>query len=672
MFGATQYFGDIQAMSFLDNLKLTNKSLVPLLCMALLFAGVVAFGAVRLVEMGRRSSDLVEHADPAAARGIRAARAANQVAYDVYRVINYEGGSADAKAAFEDVAATAKAGDRFLDEAAQLHPAKAAEYAAFRARLDAIVSDAQGPLAVGLATPGLERGSRLTPAELDAMAGGVRQMVQVDRQITIFVKDLVAFNEALIAENKSKAEALNRAASQAVWSMVIVGLLAILAGVATSIWMTLAKITRPLGRLGERMETLAGGDLGVEVEGQGRRDEIGAMARTVQVFKDNALKLRAAEATAEEQRNLSEAERRRNEQERAVQAAEQAKVVQSLGSGLAQLSDGDLTYRLTDAFAEDYEQLRADFNGAMDKLQKALGAVVAAGQGISSGTGEISQAADDLSRRTEQQAASLEETAAALDQITATVKRTAEGAAHATEVVTKARADGERSGDVVQDAVAAMTVIAKSAQQISQIIGVIDEIAFQTNLLALNAGVEAARAGDAGRGFAVVASEVRALAQRSAEAAKEIKTLISASTDEVAQGVQLVGAAGQALERIVVQVVDINTVIQSIAASAQEQATGLQQINTAVNQMDQMTQQNAAMVEESNAASHGLAQEAGAMVQLMAGFRTGVDAIATSANDRTPSPQRARGAPVQQAISRGSAAVARKLETAISEEWAEF
>ncbi|MDP3746807.1 MAG: HAMP domain-containing protein, partial [Phenylobacterium sp.] len=295
-------------MSFLDNLKLTNKSLVPLLCMALLFAGVVAFGAVRLVEMGRRSSDLVEHADPAAARGIRAARAANQVAYDVYRVINYEGDSADAKAALEDVAATAKAGDRFLDEAAQLHPAKAAEYAAFRARFDAIVSDAQGPLAVGLATPGLERGSRLTPAELDAMAGGVRQMVQVDRQITTFVKDLVAFNEALIAENKSKAEALNRAASQAVWSMVIVGLLAILAGVATSIWMTLTKITRPLGRLGERMETLAGGDLRVEVEGQGRRDEIGAMARTVQVFKDNALKLRAAETAAEEQRNLAEAE----------------------------------------------------------------------------------------------------------------------------------------------------------------------------------------------------------------------------------------------------------------------------------------------------------------------------------------------------------------------------
>jgi methyl-accepting chemotaxis protein len=240
---------------------------------------------------------------------------------------------------------------------------------------------------------------------------------------------------------------------------------------------------------------------------------------------------------------------------------------------------------------------------------------------IRAGAGEISTAADDLSRRTEQQASSLEETAAALEEITVTVKKTAEGARHARDIVSTAKVDADKSGEVVREAMAAMTGIDKSSKQISDIIGVIDEIAFQTNLLALNAGVEAARAGDAGRGFAVVASEVRALAQRSAQAAKEIKGLISASTAQVDQGVRLVGRTGEALGRIVAQVVEINTVIADIAASAQEQSTGLEQVNTAVNEMDQVTQKNAAMVEEMTAAAHGLAGETEELGQLIARYQ---------------------------------------------------
>src|SRR5690606_18841880 len=257
------------------------------------------------------------------------------------------------------------------------------------------------------------------------------------------------------------------------------------------------------------------------------------------------------------------------------------------------------------------------------QLQDAMSVVVTNVSAIRSGSGEISQAADDLSRRTEQQAASLEETAAALDQITATVNRTAAGARQASDTVQAAKGDAETSGNVVRDAVSAMGAIEKSAQEITQIIGVIDEIAFQTNLLALNAGVEAARAGDAGRGFAVVASEVRALAQRSAEAAKEIKVLISASTSQVNSGVSLVGQTGEALQRIVSRVAEIDGLVSEIAASAQEQATGLQQVNTAVNQMDQVTQQNAAMVEQSTAASHSLAQEAEALAGSVARFQIG-------------------------------------------------
>lgn len=369
-----------------------------------------------------------------------------------------------------------------------------------------------------------------------------------------------------------------------------------------------------------------------------------------------------------------EHERMRAEAERAARAEEQERVVRGLASGLKSLADGDLTDRITDPFPGEYEQLRADFNSAMEALQGAMQTIVVNAGGIRSGAGEISQAADDLSRRTEQQAASLEETAAALDEITATVRKTAEGATQANSVVSGARADAEASGQVVKETVAAMSEIEKSAKQISQIIGVIDEIAFQTNLLALNAGVEAARAGDAGRGFAVVASEVRALAQRSSEAAKEIKGLISTSSQHVETGVELVGEAGKALQQIVTKVGEINALVSEIAASAQEQATGLAQVNTAINQMDQVTQQNAAMVEQSTAASHSLTQEAEELMRLISRFQTG------DAPDEAPAhqPRRTARAPANPvaaqrqrvaafAASRGGAAAKAKTD-----DWQDF
>ena len=297
--------------------------------------------------------------------------------------------------------------------------------------------------------------------------------------------------------------------------------------------------------------------------------------------------------------------------------------VNRIAEGLSRLAEGDVAQRIEVEFIPALDRLRVDFNASVESLEQSLVAISVNTEAIRSGTGEISTAADDLSRRTEQQASSLEETAAALEQITATVKKTAEGAKHARDVVSTAKVDADKSGEVVREAMAAMTGIEKSSKQISQIIGVIDEIAFQTNLLALNAGVEAARAGDAGRGFAVVASEVRALAQRSAQAAKEIKGLISTSTAQVDQGVLLVTQTGEALERIVAQVVEINGIIANIAASAQEQATGLQQVNTAVNGMDQVTQKNAAMVEETTAAAHALAGEAEELGRLVGRYQIG-------------------------------------------------
>ena len=315
-----------------------------------------------------------------------------------------------------------------------------------------------------------------------------------------------------------------------------------------------------------------------------------------------------------------ETKRQEEEAIRLAAEAQQAHVVEALGRALTVLSDGDLVSRLDSEVSPNFQKLKDDYNAAIDTLQDTLRAVAAATDGIRTGTDEIALASDDLSRRTEQQAASLEETAAALDELTATVKKAASGARQASELVTRARGEAEHSGTVVREAVSAMGQIEKSSNQIAQIIGVIDEIAFQTNLLALNAGVEAARAGDAGRGFAVVASEVRALAQRSAEAAKEIKALISASSSQVGEGVKLVGETGDALRRIVERVGEIDALVSEIAASSAEQATGLNEVNTAVNQMDQVTQQNAAMVEQSTAATHSLKSETAELARLLEQF----------------------------------------------------
>jgi methyl-accepting chemotaxis protein len=455
--------------------------------------------------------------------------------------------------------------------------------------------------------------------------------------------------------------------------LVISALVAIACAGAMA-WLLSRLVAKPVVEMTEAMRKLAGGDNTVEIPGAGRRDEIGEMAGAVQTFKDAAIEKLRLEGMTAEQAKATEEERRRQEVAKAEAARQQQQVVDGIAAGLEKLAAGDLLFRLNQPFAEDYEKLRIDFNGAMEQLQDTMKVIAGNVRGMRSGAGEISQAADDLSKRTEQQAASLEETAAALDEITATVRKTAEGANHARGVVTTARTDAERSGEVVRQAVEAMSEIEKSSSQISQIIGVIDEIAFQTNLLALNAGVEAARAGDAGKGFAVVASEVRALAQRSADAAKEIKTLISASTEQVGQGVSLVGETGAALNRISAQVADITTVVSEIAASAQEQATGLHQVNTAVNQMDQVTQQNAAMVEQSTAASHSLAQEAEELARLIQQFRIGEAADSAKAPARSGQrPAPSGPVPVLRVVAApGGRGGAQPKQVAQESEWAEF
>ncbi|MCW6512491.1 methyl-accepting chemotaxis protein [Lichenifustis flavocetrariae] len=514
---------------------------------------------------------------------------------------------------------------------------------------------------------GMEAGNKLMDA-FDPQSTALFD--QIDQALKA-TKSFMNQQRAVVRQSIVDADEHANVMTTAISAVAALGFLII----ATSFVFVRSGVSWPLTRLTALMHRLAAGDLTTEVRDTERGDEIGQMARAVQVFKDNSLGLKRADAEAVRLQAESEQTRLAGEASRREQAAQQAAVVASLAGALADLSAGKLATRILHPFASEYEALRLDFNAAAESLNTAIQSVAGVGSGIRMGVDEIARACEDLSRRTEQQAANVEETAAALDEITATVKKTAESSAHARHVVGAAKASAEHSGSIVQQAMRAMSGIETSSGQIGQIIGVIDEIAFQTNLLALNAGVEAARAGEAGRGFAVVASEVRALAQRSAEAAKEIKVLISASSQQVEQGVDLVGQTGKALEQIVGQVTEINGIVADIATAAQEQAIGLTEVNTAINQMDQVTQQNAAMVEESTAATRTLAQDADELAHLIGRFEVGRDRPAVTTSSARPS-KRSLGlgqdpTPITAMKTRGSGGAAVKLMPA-TEGWQEF
>ncbi|MGO7031333.1 methyl-accepting chemotaxis protein [Rhizobium ruizarguesonis] len=473
------------------------------------------------------------------------------------------------------------------------------------------------------------------------------------------------------AREKSDALAAIRADANSDLKMTLLagGILASLAA-AMLAWLMSRIIVRPVVGMTAAMDRLAGGQNDIEVPAVERGDEIGRMAQSVLVFKQAAIeKLRLAGET-DRMRDDAERQRRAGDEQKAREEGEIRYAIDALAGGLAELANGDMAGRIQTPFASQYDSLRNDFNHAVEKLQAALQSVGRNASAINAGAGEIRSAADDLAHRTEQQAAAVEQTAAALEEVTTTVRDSAKRAEDVGNLVERARLGAEKSGEVVRKAVSAMQQIEKSSGEISNIIGVIDDIAFQTNLLALNAGVEAARAGEAGKGFAVVAQEVRELAQRSAKAAKEIKALISASGTHVQTGVSLVGETGKALDAIVQEVQEINQHVHAIAEASREQSIGLQEINTAVYSMDQGTQQNAAMVEESTAASHNLATEAAALNNLLGQFRlTGTGGFTTSAPIATAAPRAAarpaaRAAPIRVAregAARPAASPARAL-----------
>ncbi|PYE30762.1 methyl-accepting chemotaxis protein [Rhizobium sp. PP-F2F-G38] len=451
---------------------------------------------------------------------------------------------------------------------------------------------------------------------------------------------------------KKRADAagvqMDSAQSMAVQISLGIGMLVVLTLVGSAVFGARA-IAQPIGHLTRSMATLAGGDLASAIPSADRRDEIGEMARAVEVFKQNGIKVRdlnaqeaalqaksadlqstigivVAAAVAGDFTQRIDKDYANPDLNRFAKSVNE--LVTSVDMGVAEtrrvvaaLAEGDLTEEMQGDFQGAFYELQQNVNTTMSNLKAVLAEVKFAIDTISGGTGELRAASDDLSRRTEQQAASLEETSAALEEITSAVKNSTDRSLEASHMVDEARRSTEQSSAVVRDAVSAMGRIENASTEIGQIINVIDEIAFQTNLLALNAGVEAARAGDAGKGFAVVAQEVRELAQRSAGAAKDIKTLIHRSSEEVQSGVKLVTATGEALSLIASHVVKINDHVHSIAIASREQSTGLAEVNTAVNQMDQMTQQNAAMVEQSTAGTNRLDDEVSTLARLISRFK---------------------------------------------------
>ncbi|MEZ2131441.1 MULTISPECIES: methyl-accepting chemotaxis protein [unclassified Sinorhizobium] len=467
-------------------------------------------------------------------------------------------------------------------------------------------------------------------------------------KLSATLQKLATDGSALAEQRVNEATAISRGSlyyqvSLGIGALILVAVLQLIHG---------GSIRRGITAVRLSMQRIVDGDYAGNIEGVERGDEIGDMARAADTFRIAAMEKLALEQRSESERRQSDLERREREATKLAETEATNSAVDALAQGLNRLSDGDLTVMINEPFGQEIDRLRADFNQTSTRLLQTMTAIASNTRSIQANSHQMQAAANDLAKRTEQQAASLEETSAALDQITATVRSATARAEEVGHMVAHTRQSTEKSDIIVNDAMAAMQRIETASREIGTIINVIDEIAFQTNLLALNAGVEAARAGEAGKGFAVVAQEVRELAGRAAGAAKDIKALIGKSGQEVRNGGELVTAAGEALRQIGEDVLRIDEHVKSIVTSAREQSVGLSEINSAISQMDQVTQKNAAMVEETNAASHTLAMDAEKLTQLVGQFRTGEGMIARKTPQEATAVPHPRPSPARSLISK--------------------
>ncbi|SOC84675.1 methyl-accepting chemotaxis protein [Ensifer adhaerens] len=443
---------------------------------------------------------------------------------------------------------------------------------------------------------------------------------RADGPARAFTKSVTVYGYRYLISESDSIGSLQAGSKHIASLMAGAGVIVILAGLLVSAFF-LKRMLSPLGSLAEATQAVAAGDLGATIRYQDRVDEIGVMSRALHSFRQSLQRQKDMEAQTAQMAADAERERDARQTEREAQAAELKDVVAALGSGLGRLAGGDLACRIDRRFPGEFETLRIDFNRSIEQLHDAMLAIGGNSAAVREGSSEMRSSADQLAARTERQSISISQAAAAIDQVTRAVREQLARAEDAAHIAKTARDGADDSAGIMRSMIEAMENIQSSSQKINQIIGVIDEIAFQTNLLALNAGVEAARAGESGKGFAVVAQEVRELAQRSATAAKEITTLLARSTSDVEAGVALVEKAGHAIGAIGGHVADIDGRIRSIMESTREEADSLRAINASVGELETATQQNAAMVEETTAAVHRLAHEAGEMDQRLGQFR---------------------------------------------------